>query len=49
MKFRHRQWLCNKHKQSGQGTTRYPDEYLYEVLGLKRLPMRTRSFPWAKA
>lgn len=49
VKFRLRQWLCNKHKQVGRGTTRYPDEYLYEVLGLERLPVRTRSFPWAKA
>ena len=23
-----RWWLCRKHKQGGEGTTRYPDEYL---------------------
>jgi len=44
-----RWWLCNKHKRKGQGTKRYPDEYLYEQLGLVRLPMRTHNLPWAKA
>jgi group II intron reverse transcriptase/maturase len=44
-----RWWLCNTHKQSGQGTKRYPDGYLYEQLGLVCLPMRTRDLPWAKA
>ncbi|EGV30775.1 Group II intron maturase-specific domain protein [Thiorhodococcus drewsii AZ1] len=24
-----RWWLCNKHKQPGQGTARFPDSYLY--------------------
>jgi RNA-directed DNA polymerase len=43
-----RQWLCAKHKQSGQGTARFPDDYLYQTLGLVRLPTRTRNFPWAK-
>jgi len=44
-----RQWLCAKHKKSGQGTSRFPDEYLYQTLGLIRLPNLTHSFPWAKA
>ena len=44
-----RQWLCAKHKAQGQGTSRFPDEYLYNTLGLIRLPERTRSFSWAKA
>jgi group II intron reverse transcriptase/maturase len=44
-----RQWLRRKHKVGGRGTTRYPDEYLYETLGLIRLPDLTRSLPWAKA
>jgi RNA-directed DNA polymerase len=44
-----RQWLCGKHQVSGRGTKRYPDQYLYEHLSLIRLPMRTRSLPWAKA
>lgn len=43
-----RRWLCKKHKQPGRGTTRFPDQYLYQTLGLIRLPQRTRNFPWAK-
>jgi group II intron reverse transcriptase/maturase len=43
-----RQWLCRKHKVKGQGTSRYPDEYLDRELGLTRLAVRTRSLPWAK-
>ena len=48
-KQRLRWWLCKKHKVPGRGTTRYPDQYLYEQLGLVNLPARTRNFPWAKA
>lgn len=48
-KSRLRRWLCKKHKHVGRGMTRFPDEYLYKVLGLTRLPERTRHFPWAKA
>ncbi len=44
-----RRWLCKKHKQSGQGTARFPDEYLHGDLGLQRLTVRTQNFPWAKA
>ena len=44
-----RQWLCAKHKVQGQGTSRFPDEYLYEELGLARLSVRTHNFPWANA
>jgi hypothetical protein len=44
-----RQWLRRKHKLKDRGTTRYPDSYLYEKLGLVRLSERTRSLPWAKA
>ena len=44
-----RQWLCAKHKVQGQGTARFPDEYLYQELGLVRLSVRTRTFSWAKA
>jgi group II intron reverse transcriptase/maturase len=44
-----RQWLCEKHKQPGRGTTRFPDRYLYDTLGLVRLPKQTRNLPWAKA
>ena len=44
-----RRWLCAKHKQPGKGTARYPNEHLHDVLGLQRLSVRTRDFPWAKA
>ena len=44
-----RQWLCAKHKVQGQGTARFPDEYLYQELGLTRLSVRTRTFSWATA
>ena len=44
-----RQWLRAKHKVRGQGTSRFPDKYLYEELGLTRLCVRTRRFPWATA
>jgi group II intron reverse transcriptase/maturase len=44
-----RQWLRHKHKTRGRGTTRYPDEYLYDELGLIRLPDLTSSLPWANA
>jgi group II intron reverse transcriptase/maturase len=44
-----RRWLCGKHKVRGRGTARYPDNYLYERLGLVRLPQRPRNRPWATA
>jgi len=45
-----RRWLCGKHQKTGtRGIGCYPDEYLYEVLGLTRLPALTRSLPWANA
>lgn len=44
-----RRWLCRKHRVNGGGHTRYPDEYLYETLGLIKLAVLTRNFPWAKA
>lgn len=46
--FRLRQWLCRKHRVQGQGTSRYPDEYLYKELGLIKLQSLTHNFPWAK-
>jgi group II intron reverse transcriptase/maturase len=49
VRFRLRQWLCNKHQQPGQGRNRYRDQYLYEVLGVVQLARRTRNLPWAKA
>jgi RNA-directed DNA polymerase len=47
VRHRLRQWLCAKHKVQGQGTSQYPDEYLEQTLGLVRLQLRTRNFPWA--
>lgn len=44
-----RRWLCRKHKVQGRGYARFPDEYLYQELGLLRLRERTRSLPWANA
>ena len=44
-----RRWLCRKHKHASKGLTRYPDEHLYEQLGLIRLPMLPQNLPWAKA
>ena len=48
-RHRLRQWLRRKHKVTGAGTARFPDEYLYETLGLARLELRTRNLPWANA
>jgi group II intron reverse transcriptase/maturase len=47
--MRLRRWLCKKHKTPGRGTARFPDEHLYQDLGLKRLMLTTRNLPWAKA
>ena len=44
-----RRWLCKKHKHNGKGLTRYPDEYLYNTLGLIRLPKMPQRLPWANA
>jgi RNA-directed DNA polymerase len=42
-----RQWLCAKHKITGQAMKRFQPAYLYDVLGLVRLPVHMRRFPWA--
>jgi RNA-directed DNA polymerase len=44
-----RRWLCRKHKIPGRGEARFPDEHLYQKLGLKRLSLTTRNLPWANA
>lgn len=44
-----RRWLRHKHKVRNRGNGCYSDEYLYESLGLVRLPTLTRNLPWAKA
>jgi RNA-directed DNA polymerase len=48
-RHRLRQWLCAKHKVSGQGRRRFDDEYLYEKLALVRLQHFSANLPWAKA
>ena len=48
-RHRLRQWLRAKHELRSRGTTRFPDQYLHEKLGLIRLCDRPKSFPWAKA
>ena len=47
--YRLRRWLCTKHKARRAARSRYPDAYLYETLGLVRLPQLTQRLPWAKA
>lgn len=49
VRLRLRRWLCKKHKVASKGTTRFPDKYLYQDLGLVRLAPRTRNLPWAPA
>ena len=48
-RHRLRQWLRRKHKRRGRSAKRYPDEHLYDTLGLVYLSPRTRDLPWAKA
>ena len=48
-RHRLRQWLRRKHKLKSRGTSRFPDQYLHDVLGLVRLSDRPKSFPWANA
>jgi len=44
-----RRWLCEKHKVSSGGYSRYSYRYLTENLGLVRLPLLRRSYPRANA
>jgi hypothetical protein len=49
VRYRLRQWLCSKHQQQGAGTSAYPEEYLYETLGLVRLEktvLPTNEWDW---
>ena len=43
-----RQWLRKKHKMPGRATSRFPDQYLHQGLGLLQLSPRTAQFPWAE-
>ena len=42
-----RQWLCRKGKVRSRKYVRFSDERLYEFYGLTRLPIKTKSLPWA--
>jgi RNA-directed DNA polymerase len=44
-----RQWLCRKHGVYTRGPYQFPDQHLYEVLGLVRLGAKKRNFSWAYA
>jgi len=44
-----RQWLGRKHKIKGRVENHFPDEYLYEKLGVIRLTHFHTNLPWAKA
>lgn len=44
-----RRWLCEKHKVSSGGYSRYSYRYLTEDLGLVRLPLLRRRYPRANA
>lgn len=48
-RYRLRRWLCQKHKVRRAARSCYPDQYLYEKLGLIRLPKLTQGLQWAKA
>lgn len=44
-----RRWLCLKHKAKARSAKRFSYEYVYHHLGLARLAVTTRDFPWAQA
>jgi hypothetical protein len=44
-----RRWLCEKHKVSSGGYSRYSDRHLTERFGLVRLPLLPRRYPRANA
>ena len=44
-----RRWLIRRQGQRGTGYRKYPDEYLYETLGLYRLPQSRSDVAQAKA
>lgn len=44
-----RRWLCEKHKVSSGGYSRYSDRHLAEQFGLVRLPLLPRRYPRANA
>ncbi|WP_392390574.1 MULTISPECIES: group II intron maturase-specific domain-containing protein [Nitrosomonas] len=42
-------WLMRKHGKRGTGYRQYPDEYLYDILRLYRLPLARNDLLNAKA
>jgi RNA-directed DNA polymerase len=47
--YRLRKWLQQKHKVGRGGLARFSYAYLYQTLGLIRLPLLPPHFPWANA
>jgi group II intron reverse transcriptase/maturase len=48
-RMRLRQWLCRKHGVDSRGPLLFPDQHLYDELGLVKLCVRTKRFSWATA
>jgi len=46
--YRLRRWLQRKHQLGQRGRARFTFQYLTQTLGLIRLPLLPRFFPWAK-
>jgi hypothetical protein len=44
-----RRWLLRREQRRGTGYKRYPDRYLYEVLGLFQVPQSRAARSTAKA
>jgi hypothetical protein len=44
-----RRWLCIKHRVRVGGSTRYPNDYLHQQLGLTQLGVPEHRLLWAKA
>ena len=49
MEYRLRRWLVGKFKQRGAGCRKYPNQYLYEKLGLYKLPTTRADLLRSKA
>jgi RNA-directed DNA polymerase len=44
-----RRWLCRKHAVYTRGPIQFPDQHLYDELGLVKLCVTTKRLPWANA
>ncbi len=44
-----RRWLCRKHKVKTGECARFSNQRLWTAYGLKRLVLKTKGLPWAKA